>query len=152
MGSNIRCGLLMPSQPSLALGSLLSLGSWEASAVAALPLPTGSLQPLHHQTLGAEAGCLPALTASLAWNPLTPLGTRWSQGAPQPPPAVWKGGGRRPLRTSKNNRGATVPRENQQHESPAQCLACKSPGRVFTRPPTLGPREANGKGSYSHPR
>lgn len=39
------------------------------------------------------------------------------------------------------NGGMTVPRENQQNESP---------GRVFPRSPTSGPREAKGKGDDFH--
>ena len=148
MCSNIRCGLLTPSQPSLALGSLLSLASWEASAVTALPLPTGSLQPLHHQTLGAEAGCLPALTASLAWNPLTPLGTRWS---PQPPPAVWKGRREEAAEDKQDQQRSDSAQGEPTAREPSPVPGLQKPGQGIHTPTHVGSQGSQRQGQLLSP-
>lgn len=45
MGSHIRCGLLTPSQPSLALGSLLSLDSGKPLRSPPFPYPQAACSP-----------------------------------------------------------------------------------------------------------
>lgn len=65
-GSNIRCGLLMPSQPSLALGSLLSLDSWEASAVGRRPSPTHRQLAAPSSSDPGDRGRMPAGSDCLA--------------------------------------------------------------------------------------